>query len=322
MIKQFLASLILTYSLIQSHQLPITIVSDADLCHFSLVDSHVSHTGTDACIVKITDGKKLYIVKQIHHPSLDEQFLLINDLIASTIGCKAGIPVNEVFFIPYNSGCHLKIYPERAATLHTYVAGQDLEQLLPGFLPAHFTLQQRVINPKSSWQKKCPLNEHEQGVTKTIIESMCCNDAFVLLVALDTVVGNSDRSLPNILFDKEKGFFCGIDQAAAFARRLPLLAIDRLNELINEGYFDACAPIMIEGLRLYRDTLIKLKQSITPDMIIQAMKQLIPYLASDALENSELQERIDYHTMIVESNYLYVDQLIDLLDNIIQNYLD
>ncbi len=318
MIQYFALFVILSHAVIQSHQVPITILTENDLSHFSSIDIPISHTGTDACVTKVTDGSKLYILKQINNPSFDEQFLLINDCIASTIGYQEGIPVNQVVFIPYTVGHHLKIYPERAATLHQYIPGEDLEQRCPNFLPTNFTLQQRVINPHSPWQKKWPLDVHEQGFTQTIVESIWFNEAFALITALDTFVGNSDRSLPNILYDESCNCFCGIDQAAAFVRELPLHACQRLKELRDQGYFYACSPNIIGSLCLYRDTLIQLKQNITPDMIIQAMKQLISYLGVNAQEHIEIRERIAYHSSVIEGNYQKVTTLIMLLDEIVQ----
>lgn len=301
----------------QSYGISIPILSEEDCARFTVVNSSISHTGTDAAIATVTDGNMLYILKQIHDPSLDEQFLLINDCVASTIGYQAGIPVNQVSFIRYNIGAHLKLYPERAATLHEYITGIDLETILPSFLPDYFTLQQRVINHDSPWQKKYPLKVHEQGVTRTVIESMSCNRALVMLVALDTLTGNSDRSLPNIFYDPQRDIFCGIDQAAAFTRELPLYGYQRLQELVDQGYFFLCPQEVIEGLRLYRDTLRFLMQRIPGDTIMEPMRQLVPYLSSSASKNSEIREKMRHHQMVIERNYNYTRELIVLLDQIV-----
>src|SRR5947209_1461523 len=176
------------------YSINIKILMDKDFINFSIVQSNINHTGTDAVIRKITDGNKTYILKQIKDPLLDEQFLLVNDCIASSIGIQSGIPINEVAFIPYNMGTTLKVFPERAATLHSFISGTELEQELPSFLEDNFTLQQKVINPNSVWQKNDPIDEFEQGLTKVIIESMSNNSDLARIVALDTMIGNCDRS--------------------------------------------------------------------------------------------------------------------------------
>jgi len=60
----------------------VKILFDNDLRDYYILDAQISHTGTDAAIRKISNGFEVYILKQIHGPSLDEQFLLINDVIA------------------------------------------------------------------------------------------------------------------------------------------------------------------------------------------------------------------------------------------------
>lgn len=121
----------------QSYGLSVKVLSEQDLSHFSIVESQVSHTGTDADIRKVTDGNRVYILKQTTDSSLDEQFLLVNDCIASAIGVEVGVPINQVFFVPYNAGSHLKKYPERAGTLHCIVPGNDIESVFPKMLPAN-----------------------------------------------------------------------------------------------------------------------------------------------------------------------------------------
>jgi hypothetical protein len=84
------------------------------------------------------------------------------------------------------------------------------------------------VNLDSPWQKKYPLAWDEQGLTGSIIETMSMHVTLPYLVALDTFIGNSDRSLPNIFYDKKSNTFYGIDHAAAFTRALASFAYDRL----------------------------------------------------------------------------------------------
>lgn len=318
-IQELFFLLILMFSFTnQSHASSLAVISQKDIAHFFVVDEHIIHTGTDACVQKVTDGTSVFIIKQINDPSIDEQFLLINDVVASTIGCHLGISVNEVSFIPYGVASHLKIYPERAATLHSYVAGKDLESYFPACLSVGFTLQQRVTNLRSVWQQKYPLAHNQQGLTRTIIESMSINELLPCLCALDTFIGNSDRSLPNIFFDQLNDRFYGIDQAASFSKKLPSLTCDRIKELIMEGYFENCSAGIIDSLRIYRNVLQQLYEDNQPDTITQSMQQLIPYLAFHALDSAVVQDRVAYHSSVINHNYSSVLGLIKLLDLIVQ----
>lgn len=280
---------------------------------FYVLNAQISHSGTDAAIRKISDGVHIYILKQIHEPSLDEQFLLINDVIASTIGIDVGVKVNEVFFIPSIVGADLKIYPERAATLHTFISGKDLDQKLPNGLPQDFCIHQRCINKQSVWQQELPLLEHQQGLTQAIIESMSLHEDLSQIVALDTFIGNVDRSLPNIFYDDCTNHFCGIDQAAVFGKNLAQFANDRIKELLEEGYFKTCDSQIMYGLRVYQKMLIELVKINTPCMIIQSMRELLPYLGFNISINGDC-SRMDHQAKIIKDAYNAILELILLLD--------
>lgn len=200
-------------SSVEAKQIAVPIITQEQADALWPIEEKIEHTGTDAWVQKVTDGKNIFIIKQINDDS-DEQFLLINDVVASAIGCAAGVPVNAVSFIPYTVGAHLKKYPGRAATLHVYIAGYDLEPPFPSFISNSFTLHQRINAPQR--QKKV-VADNQQGITRAIIESMSINRSFSRLCAFDTFVGNIDRS-PNIRYrvNQMGPEFYGIDQACAF----------------------------------------------------------------------------------------------------------
>lgn len=306
------------FSVSYGYNFEIKVLSESDLSNFNCVETQVSHTGTDAFIRKVTDGKSVYILKQIRDSSISEQFLLINDAVASNIGYHAGVKVNNVFFIPYSVANHLKYYPNQAATLHEYVKGVDLEQAFPDHLQKDFNIQQRVINPDSEWQKKYPLKANMQGMNIDVIENMCCHENLALLAALDTFIGNCDRSLPNIFYDQCNKVFSGIDQAAAFSKKLAKFACDRFKEYINDGYFYKCSVNVKNGLKLYRNTLVKLKDKFAPHIIINSINSLVIHLCPNASLNSQVRNRLRFHTSLLEDNYLFVLELIALLDQILQ----
>lgn len=296
--------------------LSIRILQETDMSTFSVIDANMVHTGSQACVSKVTDGKQVYILKQIDSNAAEEQCALVNDCIASQIGCAAGIPVNEVAFIPHYVAKHLKQYPDCAATLHTYMPGKDIESELPDCVNEEFTIHQRVRNIHSLWQQHHGLlAEDKQGLTRRVIESMTIHDTLPSFAALDTFVGNSDRSWPNIFYDKDQHAFYGIDLAAAFKRGLPLYAHTRLNELKHDGYFSTCSPVVLKSLRTYRDVLLNIAQTITPDEMITATQQLVIYLG--VTEQEELSVVMDTHCRIVTNNYQNTLKLLDLLSTIL-----
>lgn len=299
---------------------PVKVLTEQEMRNFSILDSDVSHTGCDASIQKVTNGTTIYILKQINDPSIDEQFLLINDVVASTIANDVGVHINEVFFIPYNIANHLKIFHDRPATLHSYVHGKDLEQELPNYSSKDFTIHQQIFDPLSIWQQQWPISKYQQGLNQNVIKTMSIHKDLQAIVAFDTFVGNADRSLPNIFYDNKNDRFYGIDQAAAFNTNLALFAYDRLKELLRDGYFLTCDVEVIYGLREYRNVLLQLKEDFKPLMIIQNMQELLPYLGSNLLQNDEAYLRMSYETKIIQQTNFSILELITMLNLIINSY--
>jgi len=278
---------------------------------------------SDAVVKLIKDaGDRKFVLKQIVDSDLDEQFLLVRDLVSSEIGVICGIPVNKVFilagrdFEEFNlSG--VRFYSDRAATIHEFIDGNSLDDVLPPFLNEQFCLQQRFCNFDSPWQKKWPLKEDEQGMTKNVLVSMSVHSDLPKIVAFDTFVGNSDRSLPNIFYDEAKGRFYGIDHAAAFnSKNLPLLAFERLEELEKEGFFKSCDEQVINGLRSYYGALVLLYKTISPGIV----EQLFKYYSGCICINCQdwLEKRILGHVDAFKINYEHIESLIELLDRLIK----
>jgi len=286
---------------------------------FYFADDNVLSNSSDAIVRKIYDqNNNAYIVKQIVDTDIDEQFLLIRDLIASGIGVSCGIPVNEVYLIPANIKCKIKVYNWTAATVHRFIEGVCLEDNAPKFLNKDFALQQQYLD-HYEWQKKWVLEDCQQGFSRKFIESMSLHNDLPKIVAFDTFVGNFDRSLPNIFYNEKENRFYGIDQAAAFNNKnLSKLALDRLKELHHKDYFKSCCGKIIDSLRLYRDTLIKLYNKITPENVCLLFKTYSSHIYVWSEDFSKhVHGRCYYHCKAFESNYRFTKELIELLDEIL-----
>ena len=127
------------------------------------------------------------------------------------------------------------------------------------------------------------------------------------IVAFDTFVCNSDRSLPNIFYNKIENKFYGIDHAAAFTDKcLSVLAIDRLKELESSGFFKNCDKRVIDGLKSYRGTLITLYEKITLSFVAENLKKHAGSMSNRAI----------WHTEAFNKNYEHTKKLIDVIEQI------
>ena len=246
------------------------------------------------------DQGKTYVLKQIKDLDPSEQFLLVVDATANQIGYRLGISVNHVKMIPASMdfpGKKIKGYP---ATLHNEAPGKPAEENLPW---KGFTIHQRYRKPGSWMEKKWgPLASNQRGLTVEVMKNICRHPELQKIAALDTFVGNSDRSLPNIFYDGKKNQFCGIDMAASFSTGLAVIASKQLTQ---------CDPEI--KLPIFLETLQQLYQQVTPE----SMAQLIDDYAEeggfhdqDYLNTTDVWDRAAFHKRMFRENYDYVSLLI------------
>lgn len=298
----------------------VKILSERDALGLHVVNMNIHHTGTDACITVVTDANGVkYIVKQIPDGSIDEQCLLISDAFCASIGYQCGVSVNDATFIPYNIGNHVKQYPNQAAILLTYIEGTDLETVFPPFLRQlndEFTIHQRTIKPNAPWQKHPP-KDKEQGLTKDIIIHMSDHEDLPPIVALDTFVGNSDRSNPNILYDPQTGRFWGIDLAAGLhSPTLALCGFERLEELLSTNFLQTTNNKIWEGLNRFKNTLQTLVNHVDLVIAEKTLFDLASLLGPEALNNQDVKDRIIYFNSVLKKNVFNCRKIITLLNTV------
>lgn len=268
---------------------------------------------TEDCLISyIKDfrGKKS-LLKQIKDRSPDEQFLLVIDALCCFLAKEQHIPMNYVTLIPANMPFSAKRFPNRPASLHSIARGIPVSTSPPW---PEFTLHQRQRKDNSLWYKKFgPLSKEDTGLTKLVIAHMSLHKDLPLIAALDTFTGNTDRSDPNLFYDKETDSFCGIDMAAGFNTNLGKPACSQLHRLFQS---DLKAQ-ELRSLSLYRDTL----QSLLSHYPVEKLCSLLDTFAQTAgfFEGSpwytqEVQERIHHHKKMIEENSKSCLDLLIILD--------
>ncbi|HEX2579365.1 MAG TPA: hypothetical protein VHK67_03065 [Rhabdochlamydiaceae bacterium] len=280
------------------------------LC-FSLIQSFE----TDDCSISIVEnsgGKS--IIKQIKDPSADEQFLLVIDAVACSIAEEMKIAVNHVALLPPAAILEGKKFQNLPASLHSLAPGFSAEEKLPWI---DFDIHQKLRKEGSStWEKWGALPEEETGLTPAVIHHMSLHPDLADLVALDTYVGNADRSRPNIFFDEKTHSFCGIDMAASFNSHLPQAAIFHINRIIKKEI--ALSPEEIVALNSYRITLQRLIQKFPPDAICARLEQYATqagFYPGSALYTQDVQDRMTHHQRMIRHNYQDSLYLIDLMNS-------
>lgn len=243
-----------------------------------------------------------YVVKQMKDQSPAEQRLCAVDTAAHRIASAAGISCNRVSLIPRGVEHQGKQFTEHCASIHTLVHGKDCESMPPW---EGFTLHQRL--PKDN-----RIPEERRGLTLEVIETMSRHPMLPSIAALDTFIGNGDRSSPNIFYDAVTDSFTGIDLAAAFNRRLGKAALYQMEclELFN--------PEQKAALKAYAAHLSLLINRFSPEDV-----DLILMTCFEEAGLWELGEEISdcfaHHSRVFRENYLDCIELVKKIHFLLEN---
>lgn len=254
-------------------------------------------------------------MKQIKNPSPDEQFLLVLDALGCHIAEDSEIPINKITIIPSGVAFSGKNMVELPATLHTLAIGVSTDQ------KCHYQdvdLHQRFRKENSPmWHRWGPLPTEKSGLTMSVIHEMAAHPDLPRIAALDTFVGNADRSSPNLYYDETRDRFCGIDMAAAFSSPLALVACEQLKER-KKSHF---TPHELSALTSYAATLESLIKKWPPEKqerILLKYSAFAGFKKETFLFDQNVDNRIEFHKRCIQDNYRNSLELLEIINRIIK----
>lgn len=253
--------------------------------------------GGDECwITFLREESGEYVVKQIKDLDPAEQRLCAVDTAAHRIAASVGAPCNRVTLIPRGVDHPGKRNPDHCASLHTRAHGKDCEVMPPW---EGFTLHQRL--PKGD---QLPLES--RGLTPEVIDNMARHPMLPCIAALDTFVGNGDRSSPNLFYDELTDSFTGIDLAAAFNRRLASAALYQI------ACLRSTTPEVENALRAYAAHLTILIDRFSPEDVAKTLAECFEEAHLWEL-GEEISNCYEHHCRLFRENYI---DCIELVKNI------
>ena len=266
---------------------------------------------TDDCSISFIESSSgKYVVKQIKDPSPDEQFLLVVDALSCHIAASAHIPMNRVTLLAPNSGVQGQWKAAFPATLHEMVAGVSVDHACRY---QDINVHQRFRRENSPrWDRWGPLAPEESGLTLTVIQNMARHRDLPGIVALDTFVGNADRSAPNLFYDAACDRFCGIDMAASFCAPLAQEACKQLRALENVAWTQEERRALAE----YAHTLEGLIKNWPPERQEVALldyAQAGGFVQGSTLCDIDVIHRMEFHKRCMRENYEQSLELIKML---------
>ena len=158
---------------------------------------------------------------------------------------------------------------ELPATLHTMAIGVSTDHAC---LYQEIDVQQRFRKKNTPmWKLWGPLcAEKNSGLTLSVIKNMAKHADLPGIIALDTFVGNADRSPPNLFYDEIADRFYGIDMAAGFSSPLASEACRQLQTMDMEQF--SCEDLV--ALNHYAQTLELLIRTWPPERQVSELLKL------------------------------------------------
>lgn len=259
-------------------------------------------------------SQKQWIYKQITEPSPEDQIDIVLETFASDICSAIDFPINYVKMISNQDTFAHRIFQNYPGSLHLKVAGQSIEEKTPW---DDFDLHQKFRTPFMI-ASKGPLKPAQTGLRREVIATMAKHSDLIKLVALDTYLGNIDRSNPNVFYDAQKDRFYGIDMGNCLMGNLAYCAKERLEVFFQEPEFFSKAELT--ALEDYRNALILLSSRFPPnEMQAILQKNLLKggfNENSPLLWNEDVERKVNKWTKFLEKNYEDTLVLIDYLEDI------
>lgn len=139
------------------------------------------------------------------------------------------------------------------------------------------------------------------------------------ILALDTFLGNSDRSPPNLFYDLETDQFCGIDMAASFSTELAKEAYRQIQQIQTMAI--CLSRVERDALKEYSNTLETLLKMYPPEkqeMLLMKYAKMAGFVENSFFWDQNLKDRIDFHIRSIKSNFEYSKKLLSLLYQVLE----
>jgi len=290
-------------------------------CFFTMTSSvlskHINYTGrekvslistveTRNCFVSYVMIKDtVYLLKQKKDPN--KQLAVVRDALAAWVAKDLDI-AHHVAIVPFKNQFPGK-RPSWPATLHTLAQGKTVREQRDS--------KYNTLRLRQFWAHVATFNE--KGLTKDIIKYMTWHRQLPIIVALDLMIGNSDRHCGNLCYDSYTDTFCAIDMDDTFNKDLCLLACKKLKCMMQDDVVIFTKEEII-ALQAMRDALKFLVCRHKPsDLIAQ-----LYYFAKKAgfhkgskIYTDNIGRKLAHYERMIRKSNKSAHKLISLLDTII-----
>ncbi len=252
-----------------------------------------------------------WLIKQRKGAYVDSQLTPVLETLGTSMAERIGIICNHVRLVPINACKKYKRAKNRPATLHS---------LVPGVSP-RATKHMASLNIHQTMERPCG---KKCGFTRPVISGMALHASLPAIVALDTFIGNSDRSSVNLLYDPNTDNFYAIDFGFSFKSNLAKGALATLIAL--DGSRAVLSLSEVQALTKYRDTLQTLLTVYRPETMIAQFRVLVKQAglfsksASFAEGKKKLKQTLALHERFMHDTHHSTTKLVRYLNEALPRF--
>jgi len=299
---------IICWLLVTSYIVPIN-SKIADPKNF-IFDRRQSARNSYISVLHSADNEEeLYILKQ-KKAGYSEQ---VTQLLAvfDAIGCDMvnsiqSIPSNKILIVPAALDFPGKHFPNRVATVHTYIPAKPVKQGGP--------FKGLKVN-----QYFYDVPRKSRGLSKSVVSNMTWHPDVPVLCAIDTFTGNSDRCCDNLVYDSDSGRFFAFDFSEAFNKPLTKMALMQVTMLKEKGA-RYLSPEERVALISYRNAMAGLVARNYPTKVLKKIDKYVHEMFGDEPLTWAGAAFLNKRKQFIKNSYYYAAKLVVALNDLIGDF--
>lgn len=264
----------------------------------------ISTRETKNCIVSlVTMNNVVYLVKQ--KKDSKKQLAVVRDALASYIAEDLHI-AQHIAIVSSEKQIPGKTKSSWPATIHSLAPGKTVREQKES--------KYNALRLRQFWAGVKTLAE--KGLTRTIITHMTWHEDLPVIVALDLLIGNSDRHCGNICYDPSTDTFFAIDMDDTFNKDLCAFASKKIKYMLEQDEV-VFTWEEIKALAAMRDTLKFLVKRHNPKILVKKLYSFAKkagFYKGSKMYTPRIANKLAHYEKTIAESYASAHKLIVLLD--------
>ncbi len=262
---------------------------------------------TKHCFISyVKIGAHVYIVKQ--KKAENKQIAAVRDTLAAHLIRKLDI-AHVVDIISFKKKFPGKIHNGWPATIHTIAPG-DTVRKQPNSIYSKLRLRQLWALAK---------NFEQMGITRDMITQITWHRQLPIIMAIDLVIGNSDRHCGNLCYDPQTDTFCAIDMDDTFNKDLCLIACKKFEIMLKDNK-NVFSVEEVRALALLRKTIKQLLDTFSSSDVVKKLHYFAHkagFAPGTPIYTPSIVKKLTLYESVITQSWRSARQLVGLLNKVI-----